>query len=171
MNKLLLLIVLFSFSCGNKSSSEKDEAKETEVYYPFSPRMDVDFEKGNKNYANIVLNIWRGYQSGNIKGYRKYFADSVNLFFHEKLLQGKTEDVLKLYQDRREKLATVQAHVEYWQPVYVKNKEEHWVLLWVNQEATDKNKKLDSWSMHQVWKFNAEGKIYMVQEFRSVWYW
>ena len=171
MNKFLVLFLLFTFSCGNKSGGENEEAKEVKVYYPFSPRMDVDFENGNKNYANIVLNIWRGYQSGNIKGYRKYFADSVSLFFHEKLIEGKTEDALKIYQERRDQLASMQAHVEYWQPVYVKNKNENWVLLWINQEATDRNKKLDSWSMHQVWKFNAQGKIYMLQEFRSAWYW
>ena len=89
MNKLLLLFLLFSFSCSNKNGNEKNDAKEVKLYYPFSPRMDVDFEKGNKNYANIVLNIWRGYQAGNIAGFRKYFADSLNLYFADKVIGAK----------------------------------------------------------------------------------
>lgn len=170
MNRVFLVLVLFAVSCGSQTENQKDEAEPVPVYYPFSPRMDVDFEKGNKEYANTVLNIWRGYQSGNISGFVKYFADSLGLYLSDQLLQGKREDVLKIYQDKRARLAILQAHVEYWQPVLVKNKNEHWVLLWINQEGTDKNKKLDSWSMHQVWKFNEEGKIYSVQEFKSVWY-
>jgi hypothetical protein len=169
MQKFLYILLLFVLSCGRKPSGT--ETKPAEVYYPFAPRKDVDFEKGDKNFANIVLNIWRGYSSGNVKGYRKYFADSLKLVFNDKVITGRSDSVLNIYQDRRNKLSTLQAHIDYWQPVFEKEKQEDWVLLWVTHEGTKPDKKMDSYSIHQVWKFNQEGKIFLMQEYRSSWDW
>ena len=49
MNRVFLVLVLFAVSCGSQTENQKDEAEPVPVYYPFSPRMDVDFEKGIKN--------------------------------------------------------------------------------------------------------------------------
>jgi hypothetical protein len=169
MHKLVYLTLVLFLSCSEKKPAVP--TKPAEVYYPFSPRKDVDFQNGNKKLANIVLNIWRGYTSGNVKGYRKYFADSLKLVFNDKVVAGQSDSVLNIYQQRRNKLSTLQAHIDYWQPVYEKEKNENWVLLWVTHEGTKPDKKLDSYSLHQVWKFDGSGKIFLMQEYRSSWDW
>ena len=166
----VLLLLLFSFpSC--KEKTKKAEPKTPEVYYPFSSRLDLDFLEGNKQYSNIVLNIWRGYSSGNLLSYREHFADSIKLVLHDETISGGTDSILKVLQLRRDQLSTVQAHIDFWQPVYEREKNEHWVLLWVSHEGTRHDKKLDSYSLHQIWKFNDEGKIFFMNEFRSGWNW
>jgi hypothetical protein len=167
--KIIILLVIFFSSCGEKT--ENTTAPEKKVYYPFAPRLDVDFEKGNKEYSGIVLNIWRGWSSGDLNNYKKYFADSVQINFYDEKFSGNAATAVAAIQKRRNKLSALQAHIDYWQPVYLKEKNEHWVLLWIVHEGTLHNKKLDSWSFHQVWKFNTGGKIYGMQEYRGIWEW
>jgi hypothetical protein len=171
MNKVFVFCLLIFFSCSGKKSNPIDIQKAPAFYYPYSPRFDIDFEMGDNKHVNIILNFWRGYSSGDIKAYRKYFSDSLTLVFSDKTVNGKTEDVLKIYQERRNTLSTIQAHIDFWQAVFNKEKNESWVLLWITQEGTNHQKQQRSNSIHQVWKFDGGGKVYEMQEFTSGFRW
>jgi hypothetical protein len=170
-------IFIFSFflcCCGNNSSNINTQGKDLQtqnVYYPFAPRLDIDASSGNpKNSAN-VLSIWQGYVAGNILNYKNLFADQVSMTFPDKKLAGSRDSILELYQKRTEGISTLQPHFNFWHPVYEAEKNEDWVLVWLNEESTLHNKQVNSQSVHQIWKFNADNKIFELQEFRSGWSW
>ncbi|MES2883111.1 MAG: hypothetical protein V4676_13255, partial [Bacteroidota bacterium] len=75
------------------------------------------------------------------------------------------------WQQQRKKITTTQCHVDFWQPVFIKNLNQQWVLIWGKHEGTIAGSNRDSWSVHQVWKFNAAGKIFFMQEYKSRFYW
>jgi hypothetical protein len=166
-------IIYFS-SCGNTSStgsSHPATPSSEKVYYPYAPRFDVDGSGGNDKKTAKVLSIWQGYAGGNILNYRNLFADELSLIFHDIKITGSRDSILELYQKRSQHISTLQTHFNFWHPVHEAEKNEDWVLVWLNEEATLHTGQLSSESIHQVWKFNGDDRIYEMQEFRSVWNW
>jgi hypothetical protein len=174
MIRVCVIVCLFCLACKNKVGLKVKHATWGEsptAYYPFSPREDINFKKGNTQLSEIVLNVWKGYEAGNVKSLGTYFADSAIMVFHDRQLSGKTDTVLQQYQRMRDKYMAVQCHIDYWQPVFDENRKEYWVLLWAKTEGTLQNRKIDSWSVQQVWKFNQQNKIYFMQQFDSQFWW
>jgi hypothetical protein len=163
------IIITSCFNTGNTGDSRNLAAEN--VYYPYATRYDVDASAGNNKKTAKVLSIWQGYVAGNILNYRDLFADDLSMVFVEKRISGSRDSILELYQKRSQHISTLQPHFNFWHPVHEAEKNEDWVLLWLNEEATHHNKQLSSESVHQVWKFNSDDRIYEMQEFRSGWNW
>jgi hypothetical protein len=166
----LFFVVVLTASCSSKKT-EADQPKKEKVYYPYAPRLDVDFSGGDDTKAKIVLNIWRSIAGGDLSTSATYFADSLTMVFPGKRISGGKDSILQIFQTQRAGLSTLQPHIDYWKPVFNKEKNEDWVLIWLNQEGTKPDKTLDSYAVHQVWKFDVAGKIYQVMEYRSQWEW
>lgn len=174
MIRAYVIVCLLCFACKNKAELRLKHASwgdGTPMYYPFSPKEDINFKKGNTQLSGIVLSVWKGYESGNVKSLGGYFADSVVMVFHDRQLSGSTDTVLHQYQRMRDKFMAVQCHIDYWQPVFDENRKEYWVLVWAKTEGTLQDRKINSWSVQQVWKFNQQNKIYFMQQFDSQFYW
>ncbi len=173
----LIFPVVFSFfvSCGSKDpeilQTQNQPEKTKEVYYPFPARFDIDFENGNKELSNNVLHIWKGLISGNLDAYSKYFNDTIYFALNDRRMYGARDSILNEYLERRKKLDVVQVHVDFWQPVYNIEKRQDWVLVWVSHMGTKPDKTQDAFTIHQVWKFNKENKIFEMQEYKSLWNW
>jgi hypothetical protein len=171
---LIFTISYFLSSCGDNSSTTGTPGRNEEtqnVYYPYSPRMDIDATAGNNQKAAKVLSAWQGYIAGNIRNYKNIFADEISMIFPDTKISGSRDSILELFQKRIQHLSTLQPHFNFWHPVYEAEKNEDWVLLWLNEEGTLHNKQINSQSVHQIWKFNTDDKIYELQEFRSGWNW
>ncbi len=163
------MICLAMVCCKQKEKAATTKA--SPQYYIYAPRHDADFANGNPAFAATVLQVWKGYESGGFSSYKKYFADSVQMVFADEQIIGTATTVLNAWQKQREKITTTQCHVDFWKPVYIKNLNQQWVLIWGKHEGTTAGNNRDSWSVHQVWKFNAEGKIFFMQEYKSRFYW
>lgn len=173
-----LILLIFSsliVSCDSKDPAilnvNNQQEKEKEVYYPFPARFDIDFEKGNKQLSNNVLHIWKGLVSGNMNAYSKYFNDTIYFALNDRRMYGAKDSILNEYLERRKKLDVVQVHIDFWHPVYNKEKDEDWVLIWVSHMGTKPDKTQDAFTIHQVWKFNKQNKIFEMQEYKSLWNW
>lgn len=160
-------LILFILTGCSSPPKERSATSVKPQYFVYAPNYSVDFTNQRPDYAAMVLKIWKGYESGSFAPYTDYFADTVQFMFEDQLLIGKKQALLKQLNDRRRHISTIQCHIGFWHSAFVKEKNEHWVLLWASQEGTTGETSRDSWNFHQVWRFNQEGKIYQMQEYKS----
>jgi hypothetical protein len=172
MYRCTFIACLLILACNNQPAATKNtSATNKKQYYPYSPLYQTDFTKGDEAKANTVLNIWKGYESGNFSSYLAHFAEDVTMVFENDRFTDKKDIAVEKLRVRRKHITTTQIHVEYWQPVFMPRLQEHWVFIWGRFEGTIRRNDLESWNIHQVWKFNKDGKIYFMQEYKSRFEW
>ena len=167
MKSWILLVACFSFACKNSSEKNKIPPKDSPVYYPYAPVHSNEFEKGNEKNAKKVLEIWRQYETGNILKNQQIFADSIRLILPDLILKGGREAVLLQYQKRRDALSDLQCFVYAWLPVHTRDTGEDLVYIWGLYDGTRKNGDRDYARVHEIWRFDKEGKITEMEQFRT----
>ena len=155
---LILYIVLLLISCSGNQQKLNAKNKDTAVYYPYSPVFS-ELEPGKPQYAKMVLDVWRAYETGNILSAKKNFSDSIKLIFHDQIFSGRRDSILNLFQKRRAIYTDVQSYVDTWLPVHAKQTNDDLVLIWGRQDCTGKNEKRDYLVVHETWWFDGSGRI------------
>jgi len=159
MRKILMysLPMLFS-SCSTREQKQVDAAAVDTIQYPYSPSYS-ELDKGDPAKAKAVLDVWRSFETGNVLSTSANFSDSIKLIFEDAVLKGKRDDVLKAFQKRRDVYTSVQTYVDSWLPVRAKQTNEDLVLVWARLDCATKNGQRKFFVVHQIWWFNALGKI------------
>lgn len=172
MIRLPLFLLLFLTSCrSGPEGKHSPEAGVKKVYYPYVSRKDLDFSKEDPELAEPVLRFLKKYEVGNAGTSPASFADSITVVLPDTLLTGSRVDVLTRYQRRRAALGIVQLHIDDWKVVYNGTDGEYWVLVWLQLQARSSRGIDRAFALHQVWRFNAAGRIYSWQEFTSRFRW
>src|SRR6476661_127970 len=119
---VILIIVLPVMGCHqDKKNKALQNIADSTVYYPYTPLYTTGFDKGNDMYARSVLEIWRQYETGDVKHAADHFADSITIVFPDKFLTGKRDSILTLFQKRRETYTDLQSYVDSWMSVRAKD--------------------------------------------------
>ena len=118
-----------------------------------------------------MLQFWKTYERGNLDSLLHVFSDTIAYIGGDKTYKEPASDMLSRYKAERARLRYVQCHIDFWRVVYVAEKRENWVLLWAQREGTLYNGSLDSKAVHQVWRFNRNGRAYSLAEYRSAFQW
>lgn len=151
-------ITILIMGCSNSNQKIIATDLDTSIYYPY-PAVYSRLEKGNPVYAKTVLEVWRAYETGNILSAAKKFSDSLTLIFEDNIFTGRSDSVLKLFQNRRNNYSTVQSYVDSWLPVYANDVNKDLVFVWGRMDCTTENGKRDYLVIHEIWRFDGFGKI------------
>jgi hypothetical protein len=167
--KTLTALFLFSLLCAcNNSHGDPDSVQAPDsVYYPIAPVHSNEFEKGQPQHAMRVLQVWRQYETGNVKKESASFSDSIRFILPDVVWNGKKDSVLSLYQKRREGYSNMQSFVYSWMPVHVSDEGDDMVWVWGLYDGTRKNGQRDYAIVHEVWRFDRNGKIKELEQFRT----
>ncbi|HSR39844.1 MAG TPA: hypothetical protein VLL95_13095, partial [Phnomibacter sp.] len=94
-----------------------------------------------------------------------FFADSVMLLFPDGNSVHATKDsVMAMTKAYRNSYSSLHNEVDAVIPLKENKNGERWVLVW-GEEYHEKNGKKDSVLLHELWRFNKDGKINMMQQF------
>lgn len=163
-----LFLISILLSCKDRQPRmEKGKERPENVYYPFAPIYSNNFEKGDPQNAEKVLQVWRQYETGRVSHTAKLFADSIRLILPDKILLGKKDSILKLYEGKRNGYSNMQSFVYSWMPVHVKDKNEDMVFVWGLYDGTKLNGDRDYAMVHEIWRFDNNGKIKELEQFRT----
>ena len=135
------------------------------VFYPYEAIYTSAFESGKTEQTAIVLQIWKEWETGSLPRLNALFADSLSLIFPGKIIRGKKEEVLRQFQGKRDGYREMQCYIDAWLPLKATDANEDIVLIWGRQDATTPSGRRDYLVLHQVWRFNAEGKIFSLTEY------
>jgi hypothetical protein len=157
MSRSIILILLFLVTgCGNQKKKEKESA--SKIYFPYEARYSEGFELGEKELVKKVQEVWRAYDRGNLSSIKDHLADHLSMSYPGLELKGTRDSVINSLQKERDQYSNIQTWVESWQPVYSKNRKENWVMIWGRQFKTKRNRVYTDNLIHEMWKFNKEGK-------------
>src|SRR5688572_2132222 len=107
----ILFVACFVLACNNSSNQNPILSKDSPVFYPYAPVYSNEFGKGNELNARNVLEIWRQYETGNIRTNNQFLADSIRFILPERILTGTKDSVLRWYQNKREGFSDLQCFV------------------------------------------------------------
>lgn len=170
---LLVTLPALLFSCRQPAPTRRTPAQKDSVaasYYAFHPRFEIKDTTDNRALG-AVLQFWKGYESGNLAPLLPLFSDTMTMSINESMYKGAASVTLQRYAAERSRMRFAQCHIDFWKVLHIAEKRENWVLLWAQREGTLHNGSLDSKSIHQIWRFNAEGKVYSLQELRGAFQW
>jgi hypothetical protein len=149
--KLLLplaFVCFVFFSCNNATQTAGTNidsvGKKVTYTYPFVPKYSVNWQPGDEKNAVLVLNSFKKYVDGDVKGAFESFADSVEFSADKFHFSGKKDSLLAMMIPMRAAAASMTIDVDTWETVYYPDQKDTWVTIWCKQKLTDKKGKTDS---------------------------
>jgi hypothetical protein len=168
----LLAMLLLAMSCSQPETKEPTATTEAPVAagtpsatYAYAPRYSNDFSFDESGNADIVMKLWKQFDENKLEEGLGYFADSVMIRFPDGSSVHATKDsVMAMTKAYRNGFSSVHSEVDAVMPMKENKNGTRWVLVW-GEEYHEKNGKKDSVLLHELWMFNKDGKISMMQQF------
>ena len=144
---MIFLSIVF-LSCNNESKpaeAKTDSTAKKETYdYPFTAKYSLNWQPGDEKNAVMVLNSFKKYIDGDVKGSFDYFADSIEFIADKFHFLGKKDSLMAIMMPMRADAATMSLQPDTWLTAYYPDKGDTWVTIWSTQKWTDKKGKTDS---------------------------
>jgi|GEM_PF-2778341 len=164
-----ITIAIFSLlltACGNKKKETRPvQAEARTIHLPYAPRQTADFEMGNPAFTKVVLDVWRGFDRGNISGLKAQFAQQLTIMLPDQYLQGNRDTVLAQWQKKRDAYTTVQTMVDSWVPLHASDTKENFVFVWGKRQLTEPGGKVLHRTILEKWRVNGQGLIDFMQQY------
>lgn len=131
---------------------------------PYKATYSSNFVIDDAKYSNIILTLWKDFQNNTLDKHIPYFSDTVTMILaNGKILKGRSSS-LKDIKEARNSLKNYKISVHAYMSVKSVDKNKHFVLIWGEDNFTDKNGKKATIHMHEIWGFNKDNKVdYMAQ--------
>jgi hypothetical protein len=168
MKKLLYLtaISVLIAACNTKSDTAGAPVKDTLAYaYKASYSSNISVP-GNPVNAQKVLQVWKMFETANIKAMKPYFADSVKYDdAHGMHFYGPTDKLLAFAKQGIDGLDSMRFDIVMWQSAHINDKNEDWVNIWAKERTyPKKGGKADTVLMQENWKVK-NGKVVAFDEY------
>lgn len=145
----------------------KAENMEKNLAYPYKATYSSQFVPGKPAQAKLILDMWKDWDDNQVDRQAASIADTITFELpNGNVLKGK-ETFINESKQFRSNFTSVKSTVEVWMPMHSVDRDEDWVLVWGTEEATDKEGKVTTQRLHEVWGFNKDGKISYVRQYNA----
>jgi hypothetical protein len=158
-------LITLASSCSHQTSAGKPSAGDSVIYYPYDPVYTDSFSQGKKQYALTVLQLWKEWETGDLRRRSADFADSIAFILPDTIFRGKKEVVLENFQKRRQVYSDMQCYVDAWLPRRAAATGDELVFVWGRQDGTNQKGRRDYLVLHEVWRFDAGGRIAQLTQY------
>lgn len=148
---------------GNDDSTSKAN-NTAEVTYPYEISYSSKFEMGDAQQSKMILELWKDFDNGDVSKHKEYFADSVEMLFPDgSRMYTSRDSAIAATNAYRAMYSAVTSRVDAVLPTKSLTDSVNWVAVWGMETHTMKGK-TDSVDLHEVWRFNKNGKVdFMMQ--------
>jgi len=178
MKKFFVLSAVVMLAACNSNESANKEAMSDSVKSmsettmpaiksPYPIGYSSNFEKDDPKNAETLLALWKDWDNGDLTPGKDMFADSVEMHFSDGSSMHSTKDsVIAAAQKLRSTFASAASSVDAVMALKSVDKNEHWALIWGKEVDTDKKGKVDSSYLQETWRFNNDGKVDFMLQYR-----
>jgi hypothetical protein len=171
MKQILFVIgiSILLFSCNAKNDTdntgEKSNKNKDTTSYAYKATYSSDVTIPSKpEFAQIVLTVWKMFESNQIDSMRKYYADTVTYdMVNGMRFYGSSKDLLEFARKDIAELDSLRFDILMWQSVHINDKNEDWVYIWARERRYDKHGKADTSLIHEQWKIENNKVTYFNQ--------
>ncbi|MDB5145607.1 MAG: nuclear transport factor 2 family protein [Mucilaginibacter sp.] len=122
------------------------------------------FTMADPSYSDKVLTLWKDYENNTLDKDIDLISDTVTMILQQgAVVKGKAEN-LKGVKEFRNSIKDYKVVVEAWMSIK-SDRNENIVLVWGNENFTDKDGKNVQQRVHEVWVFNKAGKISLMMQY------
>lgn len=162
-------------SSADKSTSETAQAadsmdqKQPALTYPYTADYSSDFEMGDPKNAQTLLALYKDWDNNTLNNSKSAFADYDTMYSADgNMFAGPRDSFFIMANKVRGQMGTVVDSVHAWVPLRTKDKNEQWVAIWTREISTNPKGVKKSKELHEVWRFNKDGKIDLVYQYEQM---
>ncbi|WP_026897920.1 cytochrome c family protein [Daejeonella oryzae] len=134
---------------------------------PYSATYSSKFEMGDPAKAQLILHLWKDWDDNALERHSNLFADTVTMNLSDgSVIKGKDQN-LSAAKEYRSTLLSAKSTVNAYMSLRSVDKNENWVAIWGVEEDTHKDGKKTMSTLHEIWKFNKDGKIDWMRQFHG----
>ncbi|GAO43823.1 hypothetical protein [Flavihumibacter petaseus] len=177
----IYLFAAFAFlaACGSNPDKTKTEeaatttdttstVKQETLTYPYTADYSSDFEIGDAKNAQTLLQVYKDWDDNKTDNFKNSFAEVDTMYFSDgTMFAGGRDSLVAMAGKARAQMGTVVDSVHAWVPLRSKNKNENWVAIWTREISTDAKGKKTAKELHEVWRFDNNGKINLVYQYEQ----
>ena len=137
-----------------------------EVPLPMTPSYSNSFEFGKSEYsAMIIQGSWKDWDENKLDNMKNWAADTVMAWHSNMTMTRGLDALMARWKTERAKLSQVLDTIDVVLPIYIKDKKEHWVLVWARSISTDLKGKKDTSATMEAWRINKDGKADFLNQY------
>lgn len=147
---------------------DSESPKQESLTYPYTPDYSADFEIGDPKNAQTLLNLYQNWDANTLDNSKSSFAEMDTMYFSDgTMFAGSRDSLFATANKMRAAMGTIVDSVHAWVPLRSKDKNEEWVLIWSKEIATDAKGKKTVKELHEVWRFDKNGKINLMYQYEQ----
>ena len=173
---LFVLALIFSLNSysqtpGAKPASNTMPAKKAKLAdvpdLPYEPLYATDFEVASPRYSKLVMQLWKDYDNNTLDNSASIMDENVEITLSSgTIIKGK-KAAMEGVKQHRALFTSVKSQVHAIIPHTNSQNNEITVGIWGSEESTDKDGKTTITLLHEVWFFNADGKVIRMIQFEQ----
>lgn len=160
--------IMFLSAAQAQTEKTKDKVKApAEQASSYSATYSSKFEIGNPAHTTLIMNVWKDWDANTLDNSAKFFADTLVMYSPDGTMTKGKELNLAEAKKYRGKFTTVKSTIQAIISLKSTDRNEDWVAVWGTEEDTDNDGKKTSVALHEVWRFNKDGKIDLMRQYSA----
>jgi hypothetical protein len=137
-----------------------------EVPLPYVPTYSNSFEFGKSEYSAMILQgSWKDWDENKLDNMKSWVSDTITAIHSDMLVVKGGENLMAKWKKDRANYKTVNNTIDVVIPIYSKDKNEHWVLVWASSTSVDLKGKADTMNIMEAWRINKDGKADFLNQY------
>lgn len=164
---LLAGTMVLSAAWAQTDTTKKKDKMQADQPTSYTATYSSKFEIGNSAYPKIITGIWKDWDDNALDRSAKMFADTVAMYTADgTMLKGKDLNLAEA-KKYRSQFTTVKSTIQAIISLKSTDRNEDWVAIWGIEESSDKDGKISQTALHEIWKFNKDGKIDVMRQYHA----
>lgn len=165
---MLLAGIMFLTAAQAQTEKTKDKVKaQADQATPYTATYSSKFEIGNPEYTKLIMSVWKDWDANTLDNSAKLFADTMVMYSPDGTMTKGKELNLAEAKKYRGQFTTVKSTIHAIISLKSTDRNEDWVAVWGMEEDTSKDGKKTNVALHEVWKFNKDGKIDVMRQYSA----
>lgn len=135
--------------------------------FPYQAEYSSKFQLGDPAHAKLILDMWKDWDDNQLDRHADAIADTIVMQTPSgELIKGK-DAFLSTGKQMRSMISSTKSGIEVWLPLKSIDRNENWVAIWGHEDDTDKDGKVTSQMLHEIWRINKDGKIDFFRQYTA----
>ena len=150
----------------NASDSTSEEQRN--LTYPYTADYSSNFEIGDAKNVQTLLALYKDWDNNTLDNSKSAFAENDTMYFSDgNMFAGSRDSLFIMANKMRGQMGTVVDSIHAWVPLRSRDKKDQWVAIWTREISTDAKGVKKSKELHEVWRFDNNGKINLVYQYEQ----
>jgi hypothetical protein len=143
------------------------DMKDNMMDFPYQAEYSSKFQLGDPAHAKLILDMWKDWDDNQLDRHADAIADTIVMQTPSgELIKGK-DAFLSTGKQMRSMISSTKSGIEVWLPLKSIDRNENWVAIWGHEDDTDKDGKVTSQMLHEIWRINKDGKIDFFRQYTA----